>query len=220
MLVHLAIFAKYWEPGKVKTRLAKKLGEQLACDVYVTFLQYLLEQFSGFGDQRTVVYTPLESEALFREAVPQAWGMQSQADGDLGVRMQTFFESCCGNANRKNILIGSDTPDLPLEAMQQAADALNDVPVVIGPSADGGYYLIGIRGEVPDIFAGVPWSTEQVLQLTLAKLQQQEVPCRLLPELKDVDELEDLQRLLDILNNGGQHDELLAGLQRLELPIA
>ena len=59
-----------------------------------------------------------------------------------------------------------------------------------------------------------------MLQLTLAKLQQQEVPCRLLPELKDVDELEDLQRLLDILNNGGQHDELLAGLQRLELPIA
>lgn len=219
-MVHLAIFAKYWEPGKVKTRLAKKLGDSLACEVYIIFLKYLLKQYSEFGDGRAVIFTPRETETLFREAVSPHWDLCAQENGDLGVRMRCFFERFSNDPQRKNILIGSDTPDLPPSIVRQAANALDEVPVVIGPSADGGYYLIAVRGNVPDIFSGIPWSTEQVLELTLAKLKQQDIPFRMLPELKDVDEWEDLQRLIGNLSGSDAHAELLSQLTTLELPVA
>ena len=218
-MVHLAIFAKYWEAGAVKTRLAKVIGPQLACDVYVVFLQYLVDKFSEFGDERTIVFTPNDRRKHFQQAFSECWNLEPQVEGDLGVRMKHFFELFNVGTKRKNILIGSDTPDLPEDIMRQAEAELNDVPIVIGPSGDGGYYLIGIKGDVPDVFSGMPWSTEELLELTLERLIDLGVPYRLLPELKDVDEFEDLQRLVTNLRTSGDHPILLARLEALELQI-
>ena len=217
--MHFAIFAKYWEPGKVKTRLARKIGNATACKVYVRFFQHLIHRFRCIGDRRTVVFSPVGSEALFRKEVPENWDLAPQAGGDLGNRMKEFFVSNSAEGI-KNILIGSDTPNLPVEFVDQAFKLLEQVDVVLGPSADGGYYLVGMMEPI-DIFDDVAWSTDQVLPTTLRKLDSIGKTYQLLPELKDVDEFEDLQRLMKELPTSSlQADQdLFAALQEVEILV-
>jgi glycosyltransferase A (GT-A) superfamily protein (DUF2064 family) len=136
--------------------------------------------------------------------------------------MKTFFRQSAEWLNAKTLLIGSDTPDIPLSFATQAAQMLDDVPVVLGPSSDGGYYLIAMQGFY-DVFDDIPWSTDQVLSSTLTRLEEQRISFQLLPELTDVDEIDDLKRLIDVLGTANRDqldDELYAQLYQLELPHA
>ena len=217
-MLHFAIFAKYWEPGQVKTRLARNVGAAAACKVYFHFVRHLVHRFREVGVRRTVVYSPAGTEELFREEVPAAWDLAPQSNGDLGRRMNEFFVVNAAPGT-KNVLIGSDTPNLPVEYVEKAAEFLDSVDVVLGPSGDGGYYLIGMKNPVREIFEDIAWSTDQVLQATLEKLNSIGKTYKLLPEMKDVDELEDLQELLKQLLASDQADdqELLDSLRPLEL---
>ncbi len=218
-MVHLAIFAKYWEAGKVKTRLAARLGDDRARDVYRVFLRHLMDKLGEAGDTRTIVFTPSDREGEFRSEISASWQLAPQSDGDLGNRMQCFFQAYGSEPTQKNILIGSDTPDLPSSYIRKTAEMLESVPVVIGPSADGGYYLLACRGEMPAIFEGIPWSTPRVLELTLEKLSALNCRYKLLPEMKDVDEFQDLQRLIRLLRIHGAEPDLLSSIEELELEL-
>ena len=191
----LGIFAKFWTPGQVKSRLAAGIGPEPASRLYRAFLATLLERFGHSADRRTLMFTPADRRAEFSQLAGTAWSLEVQAVGDLGNRMQLFFESSLQAGNQKIVLIGSDSPTLPTAIVDQAFLWLDDTPVVIGPSEDGGYYLIGVSGSVPPIFRGIEWSTPDVLSQTLAHLDRASIPCRLLPVWYDIDEAADLARL-------------------------
>ena len=209
---HLGLFAKFWQPGRVKTRLAATLGNESACELYQIFLFHLLESVASVTDQTTVVFSPANQEADFRAAISPDWSFEAQSEGDLGDRMRNFFrkrlpsstpangtvadEDLAGQPVTKVIAIGADCPQLPASEIQNAFDLLDHNDVVIGPSTDGGYYLLGMQGSLAEVFDGIDWSTPAVLPQTIERLNQQSKTYALLPERTDVDDEDDLQQML------------------------
>lgn len=195
MMRQFGIFAKYWEPGRVKTRLAATLGAAPASEVYRAFLDCLLERFAATADRRVLAYTPAEREAEFAQLAAGRFELESQSTGDLGERMQAYFAQARQSGSERTVLIGSDSPSLPAPYVELAFERLADTPCVLGPSRDGGYYLLGLSGELPPIFAGLPWSTDRLLELTRARLEAAGCSWSELPEWYDVDDAEDLAEL-------------------------
>ncbi|MEX2175463.1 MAG: TIGR04282 family arsenosugar biosynthesis glycosyltransferase [Pirellulaceae bacterium] len=190
----LGMFAKHWAPGKVKTRLAATLGESRAAIVYALFVATLVERFSGVAQRRVIAFSPPEAVSAFRSIAKSHWGVILQAAGDLGARMQSYFESSLGQAERV-VLIGSDAPDLPTAYVLEALDALRTCDVVLGPTSDGGYYLVGVARRLPPIFDQMAWSTPALWPQTIARLQQAGVIWHELPTWYDVDDEADLHAL-------------------------
>ncbi len=197
----LGIFAKYWEPGKVKTRLAVRVGAQKAAGLYASFLAAVLENSErAFAGHRVLAYAPPERREAFRDlAGGDRWQLEPQASGDLGQRIQHFFASAFAGGYEHVVLMGSDSPNLPRAYIRQAFQYLRRAQVVLGPSDDGGYYLIGARLEMPDILAGIPWSTGDVFARTVEKLGRAGTTWHQLPCWYDVDEVVDLRRLREEL---------------------
>ena len=193
----LGIFAKYWQPGAVKTRLAKSIGEQNAASVYRCCLEMLLLKNAGTAKRRLLCITPSSSLEAFELMAPDGWEIWSQSDGNLGDRMKTYFDDSFSGPSRwipqKVVLIGSDCPLLGPQQIDNAFNALDQHDVVLGPSVDGGYYLVGMKSQAFDIFDGVDWSTDRVLRQTRQKLDRLGLACQLLAEERDLDTLDDLQ---------------------------
>lgn len=200
---HLGLFAKFWLPGTVKTRLAKSIGDQRACDVYHHFLFHLLGKFHDAFETRSVVYSPPERYGDFRSAIDKAWNLIPQVEGDLGLRMLSFFQQQLGSPGKPNriVIIGADCPQLSTADIESAFAALDDHDAVIGPSTDGGYYLLGMRNKCVNVFEDIEWSTKEVFAKTLAALHQAGASYKTLPHMTDVDDRESLQQLLDSLAN-------------------
>ena len=198
-MAELGVFAKYWTPGKVKTRLAARLGSETAASLYHTFLQHLVGQLTGLPIRRTLVVSPAESVERFRRAFPDGWQVESQSPGNLGQRLSDYARrALVRNADSKVIVIGSDTPRLGPDRIQQAVQALDRVPVVLGPTDDGGYYLIGLK-QVGPVFDNIPWSTPDVWSATVERLQADGIAWQTLDAMNDVDDVQDLDRLMQEL---------------------
>jgi rSAM/selenodomain-associated transferase 1 len=198
----LGMFAKHWTPGAVKTRLATQLSDAMAARLYRCFVTTLARRLAAISARRTVVYWPPWRAAEFQRAIGHAWQFQPQVEGDLGQRMQHYFEQHVGSGEdsaRRVVLLGSDSPTIPLALVEQAFTCLKQFPVVLGPTHDGGYYLVGMTGSVPDIFAGIAWSTRHVWDQTTARLMAAGVSYGTLPVWYDVDTIDDLRRLRDEL---------------------
>lgn len=196
----LIIFLKYPEPGKVKTRLAATLGAEKAAQVYRRLSEQTLARLcshTSFAHQQCAIFfdppgrdaevrrwlTPLAGSAVFH----------AQVEGDLGFRMaQAFRHTFAAPGVTRAVIIGTDCPQLRMEIVQKAFEVLNDYPAVIGPAADGGYYLLGLREEMPCLFEGISWSTDRVLIQTLDALNNCGIGYALLPTLQDVDTETDL----------------------------
>ena len=236
-MYQLGLFAKYWQPGKVKTRLARGVGEIAACRIYRIFLEHLVSEVPSSLDNRWIVFSPADRLDDFRAMAdtvlkgnPDATSMQfiPQSDGDLGMRMSQFFEQAFDAdadspvASRKVIVIGSDTPTLSPGQILQADQLLDESQVVLGPSTDGGYYFIAMRDgenrkELMQIFNGIEWSTPEVLQQTYDVLEARNIKYSVSHPMTDVDELEDLLNLVQQL---GESDlpadkQLLSRLKEL-----
>ena len=210
----LGMFAKYWEPGRVKTRLAEGVGQVHAAEVYRLFVATLLGRFATVGQQRQLVYAPNSRQLEMEQAAGEHWQVLPQAEGDLGQRMQTFFDQAFAAGASRVVLIGSDSPLLPLEYMEHAFEALDDHDLVLGPSHDGGYYLVGAATHTPPIFEGVAWSTSAVLSQTLERATSAGLRHKLLPTWYDIDQLTDLQHLNERLTETNAWPELLAAVRR------
>lgn len=196
----LGVFAKYWQAGAVKTRLGQALGPQDASSIYLAFLRTIVQRFQNVTSHPRLVFSPSSRAAEFAELISgTSWEIRSQAEGDLGQRMEHFFLGAFHEGFGPVVLLGSDTPDLPLEYVEQAFTLLQQYPVVLGPSDDGGYYLIGLATCIPPIFNDMPWSTAEVWKQTVARLQDSDLPFAQLPPWYDVDEFPDLRRLLENL---------------------
>ena len=189
------MFAKYWEPGRVKTRLAAAIGDQAASSLYRRFVLTLLHRFAGVGQRRVLAYAPAERRTEFESLVADDWILASQGGGDLGERMQHYFAEAFRSGADRVVLIGSDSPNLPVEYVHDAFQQLDRYPVVLGPADDGGYYLVGAAGGVPPIFAGILWSSSQVWTQTVDLLRDADCPYGVLPAWYDVDDLAGLRRI-------------------------
>lgn len=190
----LGVFAKFWQPGEVKTRLAAHVGDAAASAIYRQFLDTLLQRLSGQAERSILAFWPAEQIDAFR-SIASGWQLQPQSEGNLGTRMDRYFEDAFAAGCRRVVLLGSDSPNLPVEFVQQAFAQLGDHDVVLGPTFDGGYYLVGASRHAPNIFAGVSWSTPQVWEQTLDNARRAALRCATLPRWYDVDEIKDLQRL-------------------------
>ena len=198
----LGLFAKFWQPGRVKTRLAADLDEKASCLLYQHFLSHLINRLGQAGDCRTIVYSPADRTPEFQAAAGTSWQITPQVESDLGQRMKAFFELSLqrdtnsadsdDSSTRKTVVIGSDCPQLTASEIQQAFDQLDQEPVVLGPTDDGGYYLIGMRDECFGLFEDIDWSTEQVLPQTRDRLKSLGVGWTELAQQNDIDNLEDL----------------------------
>jgi hypothetical protein len=209
----LAIFAKHWEPGKVKTRLASTIGESHAATLHALFVAALIERLADVGHRRAVAYWPPEARGSFAGIVRDRFELLPQMSGNLGERMQAFFVTGLAWAERV-VLIGSDSPDIPRDILAQAFAALADTDVVLGPAADGGYYLLGLARRLPPIFDGIAWSSRDVWQQTTARLNAAGVRWHELPPWYDVDEPADLAAFRNRLAGIGAADPHLARLAR------
>lgn len=201
----LGIFAKQPVPGHVKTRLAADWGNERATELYECFVRDLLSRFAGIGDRRIVGFAPdtRVAQRWFEEtatssAAPDRWTLWPQPDSDLGSRMAMFFETWTESPDHRTILIGSDSPAIPTDYLEQAWQLLDENDCVIGPATDGGYYLIGLQGSVTDFaapFVDVEWSTSGVLLQTVAALSKHALSLGLLPPWYDVDSIDAVDTL-------------------------
>ncbi len=193
----LGVFAKYWEPGKVKTRLAEDTNDDFAANLYEAFVKTTLERLTGCAETHTLVITPSENLRDFALILPPDWTLTSQVDGDLGNRMQAFFQYAIEHQSEKTILVGTDSPTLPTEIVHKGFQILEHTDCVLGPALDGGYYLVGCRNTIPPIFQNIAWSSDQVLSQTCAALESAGVSYDLLPPWIDIDTIDDLNSIQD-----------------------
>lgn len=220
MANQLGVFAKYWQPGAVKTRLAATVGDLAASRLYRASLQTTLNRFGRVGDRRVLAFAPAERRADFAEIADGNWSLIEQQGADLGERMRRYF-SASRDSDDRVVLIGSDSPTLPQSYLEEAFQILREVPVVLGPTADGGYYLLGMRGVLPEIFSNIAWSTGEVYRQTTAELRGQGIQFGELPGWYDVDERSDLDRLRSDLSSvadqgtAGEYVDLLRELDQL-----
>lgn len=195
------MFAKYWAPGQVKTRLAASLGDATAAEIYHAFLQTLVTRCSSTGTRRVVAFAPSDRRAAFEELATPTWELAVQQGSNLGERMHHYFSEAFAAGIERAVLIGSDSPNLPLPIINQAFAALANAPVVLGPSDDGGYYLIGASGGIPAVFDDITWSSSHVWDQTIARLESNNTRYAVLPSWYDVDDIDDLRRLQTELAN-------------------
>ena len=191
----LGVFGKYWAPGAVKSRLAADCGPQLASRIYQACLGTVVGRFHNAADQRWLVFWPPQRRREFAELAGPYWQLHPQAGGDLGDRMREFFERAFAGGASRVVLIGSDSPTLPRARIDEAFQALESRGVVLGPTDDGGYYLVGAARQTPRIFEGVAWSSAEVWQQTVARLRAAGQEFATLPRGYDVDVAADLVRL-------------------------
>lgn len=195
----LVVMAKAPILGIVKTRLCPPHDLEYASSLYHCFLQDIFEKVSFIDDiSVTAAYTPSDSLDFFTELAPYADYFIAQSGDDLGERMMRYFESLC-NGKRAVVMIGSDSPTLLINQIVEAFDFLtaHQADLVIGPSTDGGYYLIGMIQPYPMLFKDIAWSTSNVLAQTIKCASDMGLHISLLKEWYDVDSPEDLVRLIN-----------------------
>jgi len=187
----LGLFAKWPAPGQVKTRLAAATSDSRAAIVASAFLLDLIERLGTVTARRFLAFAPPEAGPLFAEVVGDRFLLEPQADGDLGARLSAFLGAQFAAGARSVVVVGSDSPTVPLAYIERAFADLERADVVLGPATDGGYYLVGCAGRVPPIFEDIAWGGPGVLAQTVARLADPEWRLALLPPWYDVDTLDD-----------------------------
>lgn len=187
----LLIFIRNPQLGKVKTRLARTVGDAEALRIYRILLEKTRTAALGVQAERWLFYSDFIEK---NDGWPDSdFSKKIQTNGDLGERMEQAFRTAFEEGAKKVIIIGSDCPQLTDEMLQMAFDELDKADFVLGPVPDGGYYLLGMKKLEPSVFHDIEWSTETVKTRTLEKIQAAGKSCALLPVLSDVDTEEDWQ---------------------------
>lgn len=197
----ILFYAKFPERGRVKTRLAKHIGDKHALELYKCFILDMLETFDSIalrgGDTHICIcYAPESAEQAFREWLGTDYVYWPQQGNDLGERMSQSFRQAFQMGYEQAVIIGSDLPDVSGATIVSAFEELRSRDTVIGPTDDGGYYLLGFRHDTfaPEVFENIAWSTSSVYPETLTKIDRAGLTVSMLPKWSDVDNYEDLQK--------------------------
>ena len=193
----ILMFVKSPTAGQVKTRLAAEIGEGAAVGLYRCFVEDLISTVGTLDVGLRLCFHPPETKSLFLQWLGEQHGYIPQTGDDLGERLKNAFVDAFEQGFSKVVAIGSDSPDLPASFLREAFEELDSHDAVVGPSSDGGYYLIGFSEDsfVPGAFDGIAWSTSAVLSQTRMKLKMHGLGVHLLPQWHDVDTCSDLDGL-------------------------
>ena len=208
---NLLIFSKYPLAGKAKTRLIPAIGAEVAAQLHRQLAEAAIstarswKQISLEKVNRITVHYTGAGEKDFRCWLGSDLDYQEQPASDLGQRMSAAFESAFKCGIEHAIGIGTDVPTLTAAILQQADKNLEDHDLVLGPAADGGYYLIGMNSLHPELFADIEWGTERVYGQTLAICTRLNLKIAELPVLHDIDRPEDL----GVLRNDPRFREII-----------
>lgn len=195
----LIIFVKNEEAGKVKTRLARSIGDDKALEVYQKLLGYTYEITRGL---------PVEKEAWYSRFIPEndIWSGRYLVKKCNPVktweRMSGAFQKAFEEEADKVVIIGSDCAELTSEIIEKAFEELGSSEFVIGPAQDGGYYLLGMRNFHPEVFQEIDWSTGSVYKQTIRKMENALGSISTLEMLNDVDTIEDWCQIKSKILNG------------------
>ncbi len=197
---HLIIFIKNPLPGRAKTRLAKTVGNEEALRIYKRLLRHTRQVSEGINVTRHLFYSDFIDDS--DEWAENHFHKYIQTGDSLGERMSNAFRQIDGMfpLSRK-IIIGSDCPGLTPDILSGAFDGLNTCDFVLGPSEDGGYYLLGMKSILSDVFEDIPWSTEQVATITSRRIAASHSSLEQMPVLSDVDTEEDWKKLAYLLDD-------------------
>ncbi|NTW76422.1 MAG: glycosyltransferase [Syntrophaceae bacterium] len=194
----LIMFAKYPERGKVKSRLILEGYDGLAADLYRCFIEDLIDRVSKGNYSFQLAYDPPEKKKDFIELFGKDISYAPQEGKDLGMRMFKAFTDSFSNGFRSAVIIGSDSPDIPQGIIEEAFRSLNKHGAVLGPTWDGGYYLIGFSRDFVSrrFFENMLWSTSNVFEETMRRFQEDGIPVHVLPGWRDIDRADDIYCLL------------------------
>ncbi len=192
---HLIIFTRYPQPGKTKTRLIPALGVEGAANLQRQMTEYTITQA-----QKLHKLAAISFEIRFTGGdlqLMQNWlgtelNYQLQGEGDLGKRMENSFLSAFNRGAQQVVIIGIDCPGVNTEVLTKAFEKIPDCDLLLGPAVDGGYYLIGLKRAIGQLFTNIDWGTAKVLQQTVDIAQQLNLSVACLETLADVDNPEDL----------------------------
>ena len=186
----IALFAKFPRAGEVKTRLIPGVGAEAAAGIHRALVERTIATVRRSG-LPLALYISGASQADFARWLGDDIALREQGEGDLGARLARVAAPA--------ILLGADIPDLTAEHLRDAARALEDVPVVIGPAQDGGYYLLGFNQKVPFLFDDMAWGTDAVRAETQRRLEERGIAWCELDPLADCDRPEDLARWPELI---------------------
>ena len=192
----LIIFTRYPEAGKTKTRLIPILGAEGAANFQRQMTEYTIAEV-----KLLLAAHPLSVEVHFAGGnlqLMETWlggdiTYRQQGEGDLGRRMMSGFDVSFADGMSGVIIIGTDCPNLNAKLMDEAFKILSQHDLVLGPAADGGYYLIGLRRLIPELFVGIEWGSSQVREQTIEIAARLNLAIAYLPILNDIDRPEDLE---------------------------
>lgn len=197
----LAVMTKAPQAGKVKTRLTPPLSSEEAAALNTCFLRdtaAAIARTVKLGTARGIaVYTPVGAEEAYAGILPEEFELVPQRGDSFGERLVFATEDLLRLGFDSVCLIDSDSPTVPQQAFAEAVELLSDATdsIVLGPSDDGGYYLIGLKKLHRELFEDIDWSTDRVLEQTIQRAREIEVPVHLLPTWYDVDDRATLHRL-------------------------
>lgn len=176
--------------GKAKTRLAASIGDVAALEVYRQLLAYTKHVVQKLDALKTVWYSShVEKEDIWTKG---GFNKKVQTGDDLGQKMKNAFEATFAQEKSDAVvIIGSDCAELEGRHVSEAFDALESNDIVLGPAKDGGYYLLGMRVFVPELFESIAWSTSTVAEQTLSAVKEKNLSYMILDELNDVDTVKD-----------------------------
>lgn len=188
MSTAIIVFVRKPELGRVKTRLAKGVGDQRALDIYVELLKYTSQQVASTAYS---IYVYYHHEIVANDMWDNSRCHKAlQVDGDLGDKLKAAFSEVL-TQHDKAIVVGSDCPKLTSRIIDTAAKALAHQDVVIGPTLDGGYYLLGMNTYMPTLLTDIPWSTGSEYDHTVRTALADGQSIHILSPLPDIDYAED-----------------------------
>jgi rSAM/selenodomain-associated transferase 1 len=193
----ILVFVKYPQKNKVKTRLSRDLGSYSAIALYARFVEDTLETLNKINVNKFIFYSPENYKNKFLKWLGNGYMYRAQKGGDLGERMDNAFLSVFGEGYGRIIILGSDSPDLPVTIIDKALQSLLIHDTVIGPSLDGGYYLLGFRKEKyqSGVFKKINWSSKIVFEKTMTYLRTKKLKTKILEKWRDIDTANDLDKV-------------------------
>lgn len=204
----LVIFVKAPHVGHVKTRLAANIGESAACAAYKKMVEHLMGNLRAL-DTVEIRFSPDNAVEELREWLGERFEFQAQGNGDLGERLQRAFRESFAHGFSRVVIIGSDCPQLTCKDIVSAWNELACKDVVLGPAADGGYWLIGLRSNQAALFQNIPWSSEVVLETTLNRIRDAKLSYHFLRTLSDIDTENDWKSYLKKMGDRERLSKLL-----------
>jgi uncharacterized protein len=196
-LPKVLVMSRWWAEGPVKTRLAADVGQDAAREIYRQMAESLWQRLDSRSLQRVLWISPANRLTECAQWLPGATEVLAQPDGDLGVRLAAAVEHAFADSNPPSwvAVIGTDAPELDAAWLLRVGEALIEHDVVITPSEDGGYALLALKQPHAALFADIPWSTPEVLKVTLQRVRQTGLSATCTAPVCDLDDIEDLRAL-------------------------